>query len=687
MQPLPPARSATPFATAVAQAARLLATDPPAALRAAQDLLAVRADDPHAQLIAGQALRLAGRPAEALPRMVALAKAYPDLAPALCELGLAAVALGRWDQAIPALEQAAARLVNSAPAWTALATARRALGREADARRADMGAVAALAHDAELSRIALMLREGATDAARTAITARIARGGEEAAAVRLLGEIAWRQGNVPQAIDHLHRALELAPGFDAAREFLVRLLLQTNRLAEARDHAQALLDSPFRHSGHDLLMATVLVRLGEQDGAAAIYRNLLSDEPAQPRVWQNLGHVLKTAGQQAEAISAYRRAVALQPTLGEAWWSLANLKTVKFSAEDIATMRDALHDVGMRAPAEALPEGQDADDDALHLHFALGKALEDAGDAAGAFAHYDQGNRLRHASMRHDPDLHDQEVRQTAATFTARFLADMGPGGAPAADPIFIVGMPRSGSTLIEQILSSHSQIEGTMELPDLMSIAARLQGRIDAGEFPDLATLLRSLSPARRRELGEEYLERTRIYRRTDKPRFIDKLPNNWQHVGLIRLILPNARVIDSRRHPMACCFSAWKQHFARGQTFSYDLGDVGRYYRGYVALMAAWDRAAPGTVHRVIHEYLVADTRGEIERMLAWLDLPFEPATLEFHRNARAVRTASSEQVRRPINRDGFDQWQAFAPWLDPLRLALGPVLDAWPEVPAEC
>jgi tetratricopeptide (TPR) repeat protein len=457
------------------------------------------------------------------------------------------------------------------------------------------------------------------------------------------------------------------------------LLLLANRLEEALGHAEALARSPVAHAGTQLVLASVLVRLGDQDRARGIYEHMLANDPAQPQVWQNLGHVLKTLGAQAEAIEAYRQAVARQPTMGEAWWSLANLKTVKLDSADTARMEAALKTLG-----QSLEPDAEGTEDVFHLHFSLGKALEDAGDHARSFHHYDQGNRLRRAMVRHDAAEFSAETASIAETFTAGFLAGMGEGGCEAADPIFIVGLPRSGSTLIEQILSSHSAIEGTMELTEMMAIGGRLQSRVDEGEFGDFAAMISSLTPNDRQRLGEEYIERTRVHRKTDRPRFTDKMPNNWQHVGLIRLILPNAKIIDARRHPMSCCFSGWKQHFARGQAFTYDLTDIGRYYRDYVALMAAYDTAAPGAVHRVIYEDMVAQTEAEVRRMLDYLGLPFEAACLEFHRNTRAVRTASSEQVRQPIYTDAVEHWRAYAEWLGPLEAALGDVATCYPAVP---
>ncbi len=295
------------------------------------------------------------------------------------------------------------------------------------------------------------------------------------------------------------------------------------------------------------------------------------------------GHVLKTVGRQADSIAAYRRAIDIAPGLGEVWWSLANLKTVEFGDADIAAMAAAL----------ATPEP--ADEDRFHLHFALGKALEDRGEAEASFGHYAEGNRLRRATIDYDPDEISGHVRRSIALFTPEFLAAREGWGCPAPDPIFILGMPRAGSTLIEQILASHPQVEGTMELPDIPALAKRLGGRTlraEASAYPDC---LADLDAAALAALGEEYLESTRIQRKTDRPYFIDKMPNNWAHVGLIRLILPNARIVDARRHPLGCCFSNFKQHFARGQGFTYDQGELGRYYRDYVTLMAHFDAPLP--------------------------------------------------------------------------------------------
>jgi predicted Zn-dependent protease len=596
----------------------------------------------------------------------------------LWELAQAASEAGAPERAIAALEDLTRQDPGVATGWFLLARELRKVGREEDAWRADLSAVRAVSRDPELLHAAAAMKEGRIEDSEALVRARLERLRDDPVGTRMLGELAWRRGDMTAALELVESAVAAAPGFDLAREFLVRLLMQVNRLADARDHAEILAKSPVANPGSELLLASVLVRLGEQETARGIYERLLELMPAQPQVWQNLGHVLKTLGAQDDALRAYREAVTHQPAMGEAWWSLANLKTVKLGGEDIARMSAALEGL-------AADEGDgERQEDIFHLHFSLGKAFEDAGDAALAFQHYDRGNRLRRALIRHDPEEFSAEVAATAQAFSRHAIAAMGAGGCTAPDPIFIVGLPRSGSTLVEQILSSHSAIEGTMELSEMMVIASRLQSRVDEGEFADFAGMVASLTAADRLRLGEEYIDKTRVHRKTAKSRFTDKMPNNWQHVGLIRLILPEARIIDARRHPMSCCFSGWKQHFARGQAFTYDLAEIGRYYRDYVQLMAHYDAAAPGAVHRVIYEDMVTQTEIEIRRMLDYLDLPFEEDCLEFHRNTRAVRTASSEQVRQPIYTDAVEHWKAFAPWLGPLEVALGDVATCYPAVP---
>jgi len=668
--------SAHPIDLALARAGQLLEAQPKAALEQAEAILKQARGLPPAEFLACQALRRLGKPKAALSRLASLARSQPRAPAVLWELAQAASEVGNAGQAVNALETLTRLQPSVADGWFLLARTLRKLGRQEDAWRADLSGIHAASRDQQLLEAAVAMNENRLDESEAVLRTRLARIGEDAPGCRLLGEIAWRRGDMTEALARVERAVELAPGFDLARDFLIRLLLQSNRLGEALEHAEVLVHSPVKNPGNDALRASVMVRLGDQAGARAIYERLLENQPDQPQLWQNLGHVLKTLGEQGGAVHAYRQAVTHLPTMGEAWWSLANLKTVTLGRDDIAMMEQALTSLE--------PDAEARQDDVFHLHFSLGKAYEDAQEYAESFRHYALGNGLRRTMVLHDADEFSAEIAATRAAVTAAFLADMGEGGCRAPDPVFIVGLPRSGSTLVEQILSSHSQVEGTMELPDLMMIASRLQSRVDSGEFPDFRAMLGSLSAIDRQRLGEEYIERTRIHRHADRPLFIDKLPNNWQHVGLIRLILPNAKIVDARRHPMACCFSGWKQHFARGQAFTYDLADIGRYYQDYTGLMAGFDEAAPGAVHRVIYETMVTDTPGEVRRLLAYLGLPFEDGCLEFWRTRRAVRTASSEQVRQPIFTDAVDHWRMYAPWLGPLEAALGDVTAHYPDVP---
>ena len=485
----------------------------------------------------------------------------------------------------------------------------------------------------------------------------------EVAGIRMLAEVAGRIGRYKDSESLLRRALELSPGFTAARANLALVLYRQNRPTEAIEQLGQVLAEEPDNPGHANLQAAALGRIGEFDEAIGFYERVLQQAPNQPRVWMSFGHMLKTVGRLDEGIAVYRKAIDLMPGLGEVWWSLANLKTVKFSDGDIAAME------------AALAGGAVAKEDRFHLDFALGKALEDRGQAGAAFAHYAAGNALRKTELDYDADETTRLVDRLIELCTPEFFAQRAGQGCDAPDPVFVLGMPRAGSTLVEQILSSHSLIEGTTELPDIPAMARR------GANFPANLPGLTADQLARQ---GEEFLERTRIQRKTERPLFIDKLPNNWMHVAYIRLILPNAKIIDARRHPLGCCFSNYKQHFARGQAFSYSLTDMGRYYRDYVRLMAHFDRVQPAAVHRVTYESMVDDTEAEVRRLLDYCGVEFEDSCLAFYNNDRAVRTPSSEQVRQPIFREGTEAWKPFAAQLGPLRDALGDVLEYYPAVP---
>lgn len=570
---------------------------------------------------------------------------------------------------IAQLEAHVAAHPQSAAGWRALGDAWIAADEGGKADAAYARSIRASTQDPELLAAADALVAGELAVAEPILRTRLKRSPTDVAAIRMLAELASRLGRYGDAEKLLRRALDLSPSFRPARHNLALVLHRQGRSMEALGEIETLEADDPGGSGLANLKAAALGRLGDYGDAIALYEDVLKRQPAQPKVWMSYAHALKTVGRQGEAVDAYRRAIALQPGMGEVWWSLANLKRVAFTPEDRAAMRKAL-------------AGELSVENRFHLEFALGKAEEDAGDYPASFAHYARGNALRREQVRHDPAELDDQVARCAELFTPRFFAERAGWGCAAPDPIFVLGMPRAGSTLIEQVLASHPAIEGTMELPDIPGMAARLAGRKLRSEASLYPEALASLSAAEVAALGAEYLDRTRVQRKTGAPMFIDKMPNNWLHVSLIRLILPNAKIIDARRHPLACCFSNFKQHFARGQAFSYSLADMGHYYRRYTELMAQFDAVQPGAVHRVFYEAVVADLEGEVRAMLAFIGLPFDEACLRYYESDRAVRTASSEQVREPIFRQGLDQWRHFEPWLGPLKTALGPALTEYPH-----
>ncbi len=659
---------------ALFHATQLLQKDARLAAEQAEEILASVPGHPHALLVLGAARRLTGDTASAIGILEDLAQAQPRSLHVQLELAAARAEAGAPEAAIAALQTALRLKPDSAEAWRLLAEQfdARGDGARADAARAHY--LQAATKDPRLLEAAAALVANDLPRADARLRAHLATHSSDVAALRMLAEVAARLRRYADAQTLLERCLELAPSFDAARHNYAVVLQRQSKSAEALPQIERLLSKAPRNPGYRNLQAAILAQLGDYDGSIAVYERVLADFPGQARVWMSYGHALKTAGRGTDSIAAYRRAIALEPLLGEAYWSLANLKTLRFAPADVAAMRAALAN-------ERLKE-----EDRLHFEFALGKALEDEGVYAESFSHYAEGNSVRRRLQPYDADAHTDFVRRSRALFTTEFFGARTPGGARAADPIFIVGLPRAGSTLLEQILASHSQVEGTMELPNLPMLARELAsaGAGAEGESAGFLDAVAALTPAQRRGLGERYLAETRLQRRTAAPFFIDKMPNNCLYVGLIQLILPNARIIDARRHPLGCGFSAFKQHFARGQNFSYALADLGRYYADYVALMAHFDAVLPGRVHRVFYESLIDNTEAEVVQLLDHCGLPFEPQCLAFHENARAVRTASSEQVRRPIFRDGLDQWRHYETWLGPLQAALGPVLDAYPQAP---
>jgi predicted Zn-dependent protease len=657
---------------ALDHAARLLDRDPTLAVEQLTEILKVAEGHPAALRLLAAARSIQGDVQGALDILAPLAQTQPNWAMIHFDLGVALGRSGRGQEATAALRRAVTLKPDLPQAWRMLGDHLMAAGEQDAADAAYANHVRYSTRDPRLLGAAVALAENRIPEAEGLLREHLKQAPTDVAAIRMFAEVAARVGRNEDALSLLTRCLELAPGFHAARQNYALVLHRSNQPEQALIEIERLLAAQPDHPGNRNLKAVVLCRIGDYEPAIRIYADLLEHYPANAKVWVSYGHALKTAGHAERAIDAYRSSLKLEPSFGEVWWSLANLKTFRFSADDLAAMCAQL----------ARPDL--TEDDRLHLEFAVGKAQEDTGDYEPSFRHYARGNAIRRAQLHYSADDTSARVQYIREHYTPDFFAARAGAGNPARDPIFIVGLPRAGSTLIEQILSSHSQVEGTMELPEVTSITRLLRMQGDADSAMPYHGALAALDADALRALGERYLAHTRIQRKTTAPLFIDKMPNNFMHVGLIHLMLPNAKIIDARRHPLACGFSLYKQHFARGQNFSYALEDVGRYYRDYVTLMAHFDAVLPGRIHRVVYERMVEDTEGEVRRLLEYCGLPFEESCLRFFQNPRPVRTASSEQVRQPIYREGVDHWRHYAAWLGPLEWALGPLLQSYPDVP---
>ena len=636
-------------------------------LRDVRFLLRDRPENRDLLLIEATSLRHLLRIEEALAVLERLELLQPRFSRMHQERGLCHVARKDAPRAIDAL----LRAVNINPAlhasWRMLESLYRLTG---DLEHASMSSdhVATLKNlPPEVVTATSLFSDGDLAPAEHITRAFLLKHGNHTEAMRLLARIGMARDVLDDAELLLEAVLVLAPDYRAARQDYAQTLVLRHKFREAREHVEQLLKLDPANIDYRALAATIAVGLGETENAIDLYRQLLAERPHDPDVSLWLAHALKTVGKVPEAIEAYRAAAAARPNFGDAYWSLANLKLYRFSDTEIERMR------AEEAAATTLPV------DRYHLCFALGKALEDRGAFPESWHYYEQGNALKRSESTYRPEIIETNTRKQIEVCTTEFFARRSGWGSSRPDPIFIVGLPRSGSTLLEQILASHSKVEGTQELSDIPRIVVEIQGRDPDLNNPKYPGALSEMSERDFLRLGEKYLADTQVYR-TDKPFFIDKMPNNFRHIGLIHLMLPNARIIDARREPMACCFSNLKQLFAQGQEFTYSVEDVARYYRTYLDLMNHWDKALPGRVLRVHHEDVVADLEGSVHRLLDYCGLEFEPACLEFHKTERSVRTPSSEQVRRPIFREGLDQWKKYEPWLGLLRSALGDALERY-------
>src|ERR1700722_13314708 len=639
------------------------------AQRGAQELITALPENRDLLLIAASSLRHLGRIDEALAMLERLEKFHPRFSLMYQERGLCRVARKDAPGAIDAL----LRAVNINPAlpmsWRMLEGVYRLTG-DTD------NAATAAAHVATLGNLphevvvaTSLFSDGELAPAEKIIRAFLLKRGNHPEAMRLLARIGIARDVLDDAELLLEGVLMLAPDHRAARYDYADTLLKRHKYRQASEQIGQLLKLEPNNPNYRAIAASVAVGLGEHDKAIALYRDMLADMPDAPDVQLWLGHALKTVGKMPDAIAAYRGAASSRPDFGDAYWSLANLKTYRFTDDEVARMR-------AEETADAIIL-----EDRTHLCFALGKALEDRGETGEAWHYYEKGNALKRAESRYRPEIIEANTSRQIETCTRDFFHRRADWGTARPDPIFILGLPRAGSTLLEQILASHSQVEGTQELADIHRIVLDIQGRDHDLDNPRYPAALAEMTAEDFPKLGEKYLADTRVYR-TDKPFFIDKMPNNFRHVGLIHLMLPNAKIIDARREPMACCFSNLKQLFAQGQEFTYSVEDIARYYRTYLDLMRHWDDVMPGRVLRVHHEDVVEELESSVRRILAYCGLPFESACLDFHKTDRSVRTPSSEQVRQPIFREGLDPWKKYEPWLEPLKSALSDALTRYRE-----
>jgi tetratricopeptide (TPR) repeat protein len=637
-----------------------------AALGGATSLLEEVPENRDAWYIVAVSQRYLKRIPDALATLDRFEKIHPEYSRLFQERGHCYVALRQAEPAI----QAYLRAVNINPSlhasWNGLKVLFKMTGLAAESQNAGAHVETLAKLPPQILTATSMFADGETYPAERVVRDYLLKHGNHVEAMRLLAKIGMKLEVLDDAEFLLESALLLAPDYHPMRYDYALALLQRHKHSEALAQLDRLLEIDPHNRAYRITYATACVGVGNNEQAIERYREILAETPETPDLYLSVAHALKTLGKQQEAVENYRRAYELRPSYGDAYWSLANLKTYRFADHELAQMRAHEDTPGIGAA------------DRYHLCFAIGKALEDREQYQDSFGYYERGNSLKKAEIRFKLEPIERNAVLQEAVCTREFFEARRGYGCPDPDPIFIVGLPRAGSTLLEQILASHSKVEGTSELPHIVRLVGELQGREPDSVNPRYPQILTNLSAEDCRRHGEKYLADTRVYR-SGKLRFIDKMPNNFRHIGLIHLVLPNAKIIDARREPMACCFSNFKQLFASGQEFTYSIHDIARYYAIYQRLMQHWDTVLPGKVLRIQHEDVVDDLEGNVRRVLEFCGLDFEPACLEYYKTERSVRTASSEQVRRPIYKEGLDQWRCFEPWLGPLKSALGPLVPS--------
>ena len=596
----------------------------------------------------------------------------PNFAKPWGDLGQLLLETRRAQEAVEVLEEAVRLDAKDGDAWFHLGKARAVLGR---GRAADE----AFEQSFELNpaRKALALAAEHQHAGRWAEAEKLCRevlrgDPRNVNALRLLGTCAAHAGRQREAERLLRRAVTQAPDYAEAQLDLGRLLKEQQRLEEAIAQFEKAIElEPGNFQGH-FLLASVLAPAARSYDAIEAYRKVLELRPNHPGAWLGLGHMLKTVGRQDEAIEAYRECIRRKPGNGEIYWSLANLKTYQLTDADI---------VEIEAQLQREPDADDPDTQSrVNFLFALAKAWEDRGDYERAWRYYEEGNSTQRMEENYDPVRTEVLNDAIVQVFDRELLQARIGQGHPSDEPIFIIGLPRSGSTLLEQILASHSQVEGTAELPYVGIVSNSVgRNRADGVNYPHA---MRGLDAVQLRQLGQDYLDLARIHRSVGRPRFIDKMPNNFPAVGFLQLVLPNAKVIDARRYPLDSCLSCYRQLFARGQSFTYDLTDIGEYFLQYQRMMDYWHEVLPGRVLTVQYEDMVTDFDSQVRRLLEYCELPFEENCVRFWETERPVRTASSEQVRQPIYSQSIHRWRRYERHLGELIEVLQPVLPRYSQ-----
>jgi tetratricopeptide (TPR) repeat protein len=632
------------------------------ATQIADTVLAAYSGHRDALYIAAVCARYEKRPTDALARLNELKSVAPDFGRAFQEEGHLKRQLGDRTGALRAYQRAIRYNPALSASWAAQADILNSSGNHEAARNALAQADRLNSLPRELIAVMHHLHEGRILRAEELARQFMQRHPTHVEGMRLLAEIGTRLGVHEDAEFLLESAIELEPDNIQLRLDYIQVLRKRQKFSRALEQTRALLERDPDNPIFQSHFAIESMQAGDYETALGMFEKVLSRLPDDPATLTSRGHALKTLGRTHDAIASYKRAIEVAPDHGDAWYGLANLKTYRFTDSELSAMK-------VEAASPDLDHAS-----RIHIAFALGKALEDRTDYDKAFKAYTDGNTLKHQTVRYTTEQMQAELGAQRTFCTAELFEKQGRKGCPAPDPIFIVGLPRAGSTLIEQILASHPDVDGTLELPNILSLAHRLRGRSRITDRDRYPRILRELSAEELAALGEDYIENTRTHRQ-DAPFFTDKMPNNFRHIGLIHLILPNAKIIDARRNPLDCCWSGFKQLFAEGQEFTYSLEDIGNYYRAYVELMDHWDTALPqGSILRVQHEDVLEDLEGQVRRLLDYCALPFDERCLNFHQTERAVRTASSEQVRRPINKSGLEQWRPYEAHLEPLKTALG-------------